>query len=228
MMYIGPARQLPLPFAPQPRPPVQPFFAAPSNEEALAWLERPESWPDGRLLLWGPRGTGKSHLLRLWSERHAAHPLAGAGLRWPVSVSGPVAVDDADTAPEPALLHLLNDARESGRRVLLAAPAPAAAWPTRLPDLASRLRATTAVALAPAEDTLLRAVLRRSCADRQLPTPEPVQDWLLLHLPRTPAAMEEAAARLDHAVLAAGGRVTRALAAQIVDDMTAMWHAESP
>lgn len=228
MMHAVLARQLPLPFVPPPGPRAQPFFAAPSNEAALAWLARPESWPDGRLLLWGPRGIGKTHLLRQWSERHCAHPLAGAALRWPVAGNAPLALDDADTAPEPALLHLLNAARESGRRVLLAARGPAQAWATRLPDLASRLRATTAVAIAPAEDALLRAVLRRVCADRQLPAPEPVQEWLLLHLPRTPAAMEEAAARLDRAALAAGGRITRALAARIVDDMAAMWHPDLP
>ena len=39
-----------------------------------------------------------------------------------------------------------------------------------------------------------------------------LQDWLLARLPREAAAMAEAAARLDRAALAAGGRVTRALA----------------
>jgi chromosomal replication initiation ATPase DnaA len=52
-----------------------------------------------------------------------------------------------------------------------------------------------------------------------------VQEFLLAHLPRTPAALQEAAARLDRAALASGGRVTRALAAAVVDEMAAIWHA---
>jgi hypothetical protein len=45
--------------------------------------------------------------------------------------------------------------------------------------------------------------------------PQTVQDWLLLRLPRHPAALREAAARLDRAALAAGGGVTRGLAEPI-------------
>ncbi len=47
--------------------------------------------------------------------------------------------------------------------------------------------------------------------------PEPVQDWLLLRLPRDPAALREAAARLDQAALAAGRRVTQAIAADVLE-----------
>ncbi len=221
-------RQLPLPFADADPPAATPVFAAVSNQDALAWLERTGAWPDSRLLVWGPAGCGKTHLLRRWADAAGTPVLPGASLRWPAGGAAGcgIAVDDADTAPEHALLHVLNEAAERRRAVLLAARAPAAAWPVRLADLASRVRATLAVGIEPAEDSLLRAVLRRCCADRQLIAPEPVQDWLLLHLPRTPAAMAEAAARLDHAALAAGGRITRALAASVVDEMAAMWHPD--
>jgi hypothetical protein len=43
-----------------------------------------------------------------------------------------------------------------------------------------------------------------------------VQDWLLLRLPRRPAAIREAAARLDRAALATGGRVSRAVATAVL------------
>ncbi len=226
-----PGRQLPLPLAPVTRTGEQPFFAADSNQAALAWLDTPQAWPEGRLLLWGEAGTGKTHLLHRWARAAGEACLDGAALRWPVDGAargGVVAVDDADLAPEEALLHLLNQAAEQRRPVLLAARSPASAWPTHLADLASRLRATLAVRIEPAEDSLLRAVLRRVLADRQLLAPEPVQEWLLLILPRTPAALEEAAARLDRASLATGGRITRALAGAIVDEMAAMWHARMP
>ena len=103
--------------------------------------------------------------------------------------------------------------------MLLAARTPPARWPVRLPDLASRLRAVTAVEIRPAEEELLRALLARLLAERQISVPEAVQDWLLLRLPRTQAAMREAAARLDHGALAAGRGVTRALAAAVLDEL---------
>ena len=62
-----------------------------------------------------------------------------------------LAIDDADAVPEATvLLHTLNAAAEARLPVLLAARTAPARWPVSLPDLASRLRATTAVALAAA------------------------------------------------------------------------------
>lgn len=220
-------RQLPLPLATPPSLPAGPFFEAASNREALAWIERATAWPDQRLLLWGPAGVGKTHLLSRWAEARGGALLAGASLRWPAAGAAALAVDDADLAPEEPLLHLLNDAARARLPLLLTARASAAAWPIRLADLASRLRGLAAVAIAPPEDDLLRAVLRATCAARQLTVPEPVQEWLLLRLPRTPAALVEATARLDRAALAAGGRVTRPLAAAIVDEMAALWQADT-
>jgi chromosomal replication initiation ATPase DnaA len=212
-------RQLPLPFAYAPHMTAADFLPAPSNAAALAWLDRTEAWPQRRLALWGQEGSGKTHLLHVWAARCGAALLCGPALRLAATAPDrPLAIDDADTAPEQPLLHLLNAAAEAGLAVLLAGRAPAARWPVALPDLASRLRAAAAVEIRPAEDALLRALLARLLADRQVAVPEAVQSWLLTRLPRTPAAMREAAARLDRAALAAGGAVTRSLAAQVIDE----------
>jgi chromosomal replication initiation ATPase DnaA len=217
-------RQLPLPFTHSPEYVVVDFQAAPSNAEALAWLDRTADWPQHRLALWGPGGCGKTHLLHLWAARASAVLLSGPTLRL-AAPELPLAIDDADAAPERMLLHTLNAAAEAALPVLLAGRDPPARWPVRLPDLASRLRAITAVQIQPADDDLLRNLLARLLADRQMQVTEPVQQYLRLHLPRTPAAMREAVARLDRAALAAGGRASRALAAQVVAGMTGAAHS---
>lgn len=213
-------RQLALPFRHAPHYAAEDVLHAPSNAEALAWLQRTAAWPFGRLALWGGASNGKTHLLHLWAGRTGATLHQGPFLQagW---CAGPAAIDDADTADEPALLHLLNAAAEAGHAVLLAGLEPPARWPVRLPDLASRLRATATVELRAPDDATLRALLLRLLSDRQLIVPGAVQDWLLAHLPRTAAAMREAACRLDRAALAAGGRVNRAMAARVADEMEA-------
>jgi chromosomal replication initiation ATPase DnaA len=210
-------RQLPLPFAHTPHYTASDFLPAASNAAALAWLDRTPDWPQGRLALWGAEGCGKTHLLHVWAGRSGAVLLSGPALpRTPSAPACPLAIDDADAAAELPLLHLLNAAAEAGRAVLLAGRTPPARWPTGLPDLASRLRAVVAVKIGPAEDDLLRALLARLLAERQIAVAAPVQDWLLARLPRTPAAVREAAARLDRAALAAGRAVTRAVAAAVL------------
>ena len=214
--------QLALPFDPAPRFEAGDFIEAPSNAAARRWLGCTGEWPSGRLALWGPAGCGKTHLLHGWAAAQDADILRGGEIPAdlvPMPPDAPLAIDEADRAPELALLHLLNSAAEAGRPVLLAARPPPGRWDTALADLASRLRAVIAIEILPAEDELLRLLLRRLLLERQLAVGEALQDYLLRRLPRTPAALRLAAARLDRAALAAGGRVTRGLAAAALADL---------
>ncbi len=215
-------RQLAFPFP-------QPDFYAPEDflrtgatEEAWTWLEKPAAWPSLRLALHGEAGTGKTHLLHVFARRWNAVLVPGEALRHfdGIEPQSAIAIDDAEAMPEPeALLHLLNAAAEQQIPVLLASRSPPAQWRKTLPDLDSRLRAITAVGLGLPDEDLLRALFARLVADRQLRVEEAVQDYLLTRLPRSGAALREAAARLDHASLAAGRRVTRRIAADTLAGM---------
>jgi chromosomal replication initiation ATPase DnaA len=209
------SRQFALPFPHRPAYAAGAFLEAPSNAEALAWLARTADWPCQRLALWGEAGCGKTHLLHRWAEQTGAAWLLGQSLRGlPAMPTGPLAIDDADAAAdEAALLHVLNAACEAGHPVLLAGREPPARWTVKLPDLASRLRAVTAVQVQPPDDDLLRVLLGRLLLERRVPVPEPVQDWIRRHLPRRVGVMREAAARLDRAQFEEGRPVTRRLAA---------------
>lgn len=216
-------RQLPLPFDHAPQFACSDFLTGASNAEALAWLDRTPAWPQRRLALWGGQGSGKTHLLHRWAARNGAGVVSGPALRFdpplPPSGSQAIAIDEADAAPERALLHLLNATAEAAQPVLLAGQTPPARWPLALADLASRLRAVTAVQIHPPGDELLRSLLARLLAERQIAVPAALQDWLRLRLPRTPWAMREAAARLDRTALAAGRPVTRVVAAAVLADI---------
>ncbi len=207
-------KQLPLPFAPHQSYAAADLISDASNAAALAWLAEPARWPLGRLALHGPAGVGKTHMLHATVARFGWRLLDIAALRGlpPPPTTGLV-LDDADQASdETALFHLINLCAEAGHPLLLAGRQSPARWPVRLPDLASRLRATTAVPVAPPGDALLARLLEKHFADRQLRTEAGFRAWLLPRLPRAAAAIAEAAARLDRAALAAAVPVSRSLA----------------
>jgi chromosomal replication initiation ATPase DnaA len=216
---MGSPEQLPLPFLHQPAFAAVDFLEAPSNAAALSWLARTGDWPGGRLAIWGAAGCGKTHLLHVWARGNGARLVTGPALT-ELPPPSSLAIDDADAIGDAALLlHTLNAAAEARCPVLLAARPPPARWTTRLPDLASRLRAITAVEIGAAEDSLLRLLLARLLAERQVSVTRGVQDWLLLRLPRSATALREAVARLDRASLAARSPVTPALARLVLDDL---------
>jgi chromosomal replication initiation ATPase DnaA len=214
-------RQLPLPFDETPSYAAEDFLAGPSNALARTWANKPELWTNGRMVLWGEAGCGKSHLLHIWAAERGAAIHSGPGLRGILPPpAAPLAIDDADAAAdETVLLHVLNVAAEAGQPVLLTAREPPARQTISLPDLASRLRGSLAVAIGPPDDTMLAALLARLAADRQLTLGFQVQNFLLTRLPRNPAAFREAIARLDRAALANGTKITRLLAASLLADL---------
>ena len=218
-------RQLALPFPQHATYAPAAFIPTEASAVALAWLDNPETWPSLRLALYGSEGCGKTHLLHLFAYRHRATLLPGEIVRAHViamPASGALAIDNADSAPEPeTLLHLLNAAAEARIPVLLTGRTPPAHWPTTLPDLTSRLRAITAVALGQPDDALLRALLTRLLAERQLHVDPAIHDYLLARLPRHGGALREAACRLDRLSLASGRAITRATAAEVLRTMGA-------
>jgi chromosomal replication initiation ATPase DnaA len=216
-----PPRQLPLPLPLAISSARADLVADSSNAEALAWLDRPAEWPLGRLALHGPPGTGKSHMLRALAAERGWRLLRGAELTeaGALAEAAGTALDEADGAPQAALFHLINRAAEAGAPLLLAARTPPARWPASLPDLASRLRATTAVGIAPPTDALLAALLAKHLADRQLRIGPDVAAFLLARLPREAAAIGAAVAALDAASLAAGAPITRPFARLALSEM---------
>jgi chromosomal replication initiation ATPase DnaA len=197
------------------------FLAGPSNAAALALIERWPDWPSRIILLRGPEGSGKSHLAAIWTRASGARTLSPRTLGdadVPVALAtGALVLDNLAEGQfdEAALFHLINLAREELAYVLIAARSAPANWRIAVPDLASRLRALPVVALDAPDDALLRAVIVKLFADRQLAVDEGVVGFLATRIERSFAAARAAVARLDREALRLKRPVTRALAGEL-------------
>jgi chromosomal replication initiation ATPase DnaA len=134
--------------------------------------------------------------------------------------TGALVVEDAATArDERALFHLLNLAREEDASLLLTARTAPATWPIATPDLASRLRAVPVATLHAPDDAMLRAVIVKLAADRQLVLDESVLRYVSTRIERSFAAARTAVIKLDNEALRQGRPATRALAAELFRDI---------
>lgn len=201
------------------------FMVSPSNAAALTAID--SDWPQGKLVLTGPRGSGKSHLALVWAAEHQALLLSGRDLaQADLGQIDPraVVVDDADAvagnaAAEQVLFHLHNLVMAAGGRLLLTAISPPARWPVVLPDLASRLAATVTAIVEPPDDPLLSALLVKLFSDRQLRVPLSLIPYLVARMDRSFAAAGALVAALDARALTEGRAITRGLAAQVLDSV---------
>lgn len=214
--------QLPLDLALQPRFGREDFLVSPSNQAAVALLERWPVWPDRVLLLIGPEGAGKSHLAAIWAAQARARGLAAEKLGsidprdWTAT---PALLEDADqrvTGVEAGLFHLLNLVRDEHSFLLITARQAPDHWGLRTADLLSRLRLAPSVRIGAPDDDLMRAVLVKLFADRQVMVDTSVVAYLVHHLDRSLGAARRVVEALDRESLALNKRVTRAMAAKLL------------
>jgi len=208
------------------------FFISPTNALAVHMLEDWPKWPDNKLALIGPIGSGKTHLTQIWAADigavvTAAQDLTEADI--PTLASTPVAVEDirhiASNAPaQEALFHLHNLMRETGTPLLLTADRAPNHWGLTLPDLQSRMSATALTTLPAPDDALLSAVLAKLFNDRQIEVPPKLIAYLTKRMERSFDAAGALVAALDKAALSQRRAISLGIAAQVLDN----WAENTP
>ena len=179
------------------------FFVAPSNELAVKKIDDYQNWAGGKLVLAGPKGSGKSHLVGVWSDLTKASIVEAKELdRAPAEC--PLAVENVDLIVgdpdlEEALFHLHNRILSQGHPLLMTLSELPERLDFSLPDLKSRVLAADFVRLGEPDDALLAVVLVKLFADRQLNVEPDVIKFLITRIDRSFAEAERVVAMLDEA-----------------------------
>jgi len=203
------------------------FFVAASNQQAVAAIDQWPDWPNPVMVLTGPPGCGKSHLGQVWRQTSAAQKITAEQLdienlpAW--LADGALLVEDlpGKSLDEKALFHLINLTKEQGACLLLTASIPPAHWDVSLPDLASRLAAAGSAVLSEPDDVLLRAILIKQFADRQINVDEAIISFMLTRMERSARAARDLVAKIDREALRQKANVTRPFVSAIMNQQLA-------
>ena len=205
------------------------FLVSNCNLAAVKLIDSWPAWQDRVQLLNGPPASGKTHLARVFQALSGAKAIDPETLDLRlIEIMGegtPLVVENADRSAydEKALFHLLNLARENRLYLLLTARSAPRSWGRSLPDLASRLNGLPVVEIGAPDEGLLKTVLLKQFADRQLNVDPKVLEFLALNIDRSLAAAAAAVEAVDRVALATGRKISRqlvieALARQIPTD----------
>ncbi len=199
------------------------FLVSPVNAAAVAALDAWHDWTQQAQAIAGPAGAGKSHLVEVWRSMSNAVRLPAEALAESAigiaTEAGAVAVEDIDRGigEERVLFHLFNLAREGRLWLLVTTRALPGEIEIALPDLRSRLRAVALSRIEPPDEGLLRALLVKLMADRQLEISPKVIEYVVRRMERSADSARRFVADLDRQALAARRDVTIPLAREVLD-----------
>lgn len=190
--------QIPLNLRPDQNYSFDNFVQTPANEAALTLVQAWPNWPSAVLRLYGPFGSGKTHLGKAWAAK-----------------TGGTFVDDADLSDEADLFNQINRALIGDiPGLLLASELSPKAWETKLPDLKSRLLAAPDVALWEPDDDSLEPIVRALFAQAGRDVRQDVVIYILKHSDRSIEALKGLVFGLDKAAQAEKRDVTKAFTAK--------------
>lgn len=217
-------RQLPLHVGPADQAAFDNFY--PGDNAGLLYALREIAGVAQRAVLWawGPRESGRTHLLQATTGAadaagfRAAFVPAGDTSLSPALLEGlgeldVVCLDDIDrvagqTDWERALFVLFEQLRQRGARLVLSAACAPLHAEFGLPDLASRLTSGATFRLVSLTDEQKQEALQHRAAWRGLELPEDTAQYLLTRADRSTAALFELLDHLDTESLAAQKRLT--------------------
>ena len=199
-----------------------------ANEMAISMIDSWPDWPGRVSVLAGPVGAGKTHIASVWAEKAAAAKCQSEDLSGNLdefvklaSGGGNFLIEDAGRGfiHETAMFHFLNAIKQGGGYCLITSRSWPIEWNVKLADLASRLKAVQVFELSEPDDDLLRQVMVKLFADRQLSVDEKIIDYCVLRMERSLESAGRLVEAIDTEALARQSGITRTTAANALEQL---------
>ena len=190
------------------------FYVTACNQVAYEWVQAWPKWPTHCLILHGEKGSGKTHLARIWGQHAQAQSISLADLR-DANIDqicrefGNIILEDLPVEfDQHSLFHLYNAIKQASGYLLITSVHAPQTWKVTLPDLSSRLRSALSAKIQIADEDLLRAIIHKLVADEQVIVPTQVIDYLLHHQDRSLSQLQTMIKKINTYAFATKRKIT--------------------
>lgn len=187
------------------------FLEMPCNTQALAAIKKFPEENGAVLVIYGPKGCGKTHLLHIWAQRTGGLVLSSSQLiKEGLFNESQVAVDNLEVAnheQQENLFHLFNYLKSSGGALLVASEQPVAQM-NLIPEIQSRLLTAPQIEMLEAEESGLQMLLVKWAHERQITLDPTVLNYLLTRCQRNMSHLASMIEMLDKLSLEQKRKIT--------------------
>lgn len=203
------------------------YIVTPGNAADLATLDAWLASDEPFLVICGSPSAGKTHLASIAADSLGARFISisdGDGadealgaMRAAAADAAPLVIDRVERLARPELLlEALQQWRRNGGRLALVGRGEPEAWAGGVVDLATRLGAAPRLVMSEPDEDLIRRVMEKLFADRQVEASPKIIEFAARRLPRRLAAASAFVEAIDLASMRSKSPITLKLAGAAV------------
>ena len=181
------------------------FISSDFNKIALTLVQSWPNWPNSKFLsIYGPKGSGKTHISKLWANKSKAKiitTIENSDIYIISKNNDAFVLDNVEPGekwPDKLFFHFINHLIDTRKYLIITSLKPLNKFNWKLPDLNSRLSSITSTSISFPDDNSLIKIMMKQLADRQITINLENIKYILNRIERSFEEITEIIEILDH------------------------------
>ncbi len=185
------------------------FYVSPSNQEAYDFINNWPKWIKRIVNIFGPSGSGKSHLSSILKTKTKCLEILGNELNeniiFEFKTKEVLIIENFnEKISEELLFSLWNIALQDNKYFLINSIKPISSYKFKLPDLTSRVKSSLNIGIKLPSDDLISAIIAKNFSDKQIMVEEKHIDYIIKRIDRSYEKISQFILTLDRYSLKKG------------------------
>jgi len=197
------------------------FYVSPSNQVAYDFINSWPSWIKRIVNIFGPSGSGKSHLSSIFKKKTQCLQIESQELNEETflkfKTKEAIIIENLNqNISEKLLFSLWNLALQDNKYVLITSEKPISSYKFKLPDLISRVNSGIIIGIILPSDDLISVIIAKNFSDKQIKVEKKHIDYIIKRIDRSYEKISQFILTLDKYSLKKGSPFSLKLIKQVL------------
>ena len=198
------------------------YYVTESNKQAFETINTWPKWIKRVINVYGPSGSGKSHLTSIFSEKVPCYKISSKNLSNEIflkfKLKEALIIEDFDNQTSEELLYsIFNMVEQDNKYMLITSKTPISLFNFKLKDLKSRARSSTIIEIKLPSDELIKVILAKNFSDKQIIIDKKLINYIIKTTDRSYEKISQFILNLDSYSLKKGKPISFKIVKEVIN-----------